>query len=364
MKKRILIALIIAILSQTYASAACLDFSTNLSRGAESNLVLQVQNFLYAKGILKAVPNGYFGPATLNAVKAYQKSVGLSQVGNTGPATRAAIKKESCTTSGTTSTSPSSQNPMQNQVSSGVSSAQPVAQTAFVSRPQLNSIDLVGLFAGGTTDWGFSLYGNNFSTSSNKVVFKHQGTRVEYEIGTFASASGTIALPTNITGTLFVCGAGCKETLPAGSYDVFVSTAGGTSDAKLITVHPFTLSVQSLAFSTLPAKGTSSKIATVSFSASLPVIVRSLAFTVATSTISSGGVGNIVLKDEIAGGNFAQNKELGPFQTVFVSTYVDTNNTNAGDFSGIFSVSIEDYMGKRKTTFTSKPILATVNGII
>lgn len=80
-------------------AASCVDLGVNLSRGAESNTVLSFQNFLYEKGYLKAAPNGYFGPGTFAAVKAYQKSVGLSQVGIVGPGTRAAIKKESCGTS-------------------------------------------------------------------------------------------------------------------------------------------------------------------------------------------------------------------------------------------------------------------------
>ncbi len=42
-------------------------------------------------------PNGYFGPATLIAVKAYQKSVGLPATGYVFPLTRATIKKETCT---------------------------------------------------------------------------------------------------------------------------------------------------------------------------------------------------------------------------------------------------------------------------
>ena len=95
MKKLTLV--LASLLCISYASAlSCVDLKVGLTRRAESPKVLALQNFLYEKGYLKAVPNGYFGVGTLTAVKAYQKSLGLEQSGNVGPATRAAIKKESC----------------------------------------------------------------------------------------------------------------------------------------------------------------------------------------------------------------------------------------------------------------------------
>ncbi len=95
MKK--LVIFILGILSLSYASAStCVDLKSIVARGHESSNVRSLQNFLYEIGYLKAKPNGYFGAGTLAAVKAYQKSIGLSPVGSVGPGTRAAIKKESC----------------------------------------------------------------------------------------------------------------------------------------------------------------------------------------------------------------------------------------------------------------------------
>lgn len=111
MKKIVVFCLLIA--GVTSASAlSCLDLPKNLSRYQESSSILSLQNFLAEKGLLKNKPNGYFGVGTFAAVKAYQKSLGLSQGGNVGPATRAAIKQESCkgkvitTTTTTTTTKP------------------------------------------------------------------------------------------------------------------------------------------------------------------------------------------------------------------------------------------------------------------
>ena len=96
MKKIFVLIFSLISISSASVSAACVDLQSNLSRGAESERVLLFQNFLFEKGYLKATPNGYFGPGTFAAVKAYQKGLGLSQVGVIGPATRAALKKDSC----------------------------------------------------------------------------------------------------------------------------------------------------------------------------------------------------------------------------------------------------------------------------
>ncbi len=88
------------LLSISYASAAtCVDLKSGLARGMENSNVLALQNFLFEKGYLKAKPNGYFGAGTFSGVKAYQKSLGFEQAGSVGPATRAAIRKETCGTS-------------------------------------------------------------------------------------------------------------------------------------------------------------------------------------------------------------------------------------------------------------------------
>lgn len=109
MKKITLV--LVTLLGISYASAAsCLDLKNPLVKGAESGTVLSLQNYLFEKGFLTAKPNGYFGVGTFAAVKAYQNSIGLSSVGSVGPATRAALKKETCSgesvSTGTTTKEP------------------------------------------------------------------------------------------------------------------------------------------------------------------------------------------------------------------------------------------------------------------
>ncbi len=107
---KIIASTLVLLLSISYASAAsCTDIKVWLSRGYESSNVLALQNFLYEKGYLKATPNGYYGPGTFAGVKAYQKSLGFEQVGSVGPATRAAIKKDTCGASGSGQTTQTTQ---------------------------------------------------------------------------------------------------------------------------------------------------------------------------------------------------------------------------------------------------------------
>lgn len=66
----------------------------SLKIGMSGNDVIELQNFLETKGFLKmpqGIAKGYFGRSTENALKLYQKSVGINAIGVYGPATRARV---------------------------------------------------------------------------------------------------------------------------------------------------------------------------------------------------------------------------------------------------------------------------------
>lgn len=82
-------------------ASECLKLETSLlrfgSRDANTNYeVTALQDFLISKEFLTGQTTGYFGRLTVNAVKAYQKSVGVSPTGNVGSLTRAVIFEDSC----------------------------------------------------------------------------------------------------------------------------------------------------------------------------------------------------------------------------------------------------------------------------
>lgn len=64
-------------------------FTKNLSYGMKNSDVLKLQQYLQAKGYLKANPNGNFGPATRSALINFQKANNIAPaVGYFGPVTR------------------------------------------------------------------------------------------------------------------------------------------------------------------------------------------------------------------------------------------------------------------------------------
>ncbi len=360
MKKILFILTVLSIFGTISAQShvVCTDLSVNLVRGVESKNVLALQNFLYFKGLLKAMPNGYFGPGTFAAVKAYQKSLGLSQVGNSGPATRAAIKKETCST-------PSAST--QQQTAATTPQIAPVTVSSPAPRPVLDFIDSITLFEGGQTDWGFAVYGGNFSTStSNRVSLRNTSSGRTYTIGTYASASGTtIFLPANLTATAFSCGIGCNEKLPAGFYELTVANDGGISSPRTLTIKSFTITAQTGSLqNALVASASNLKFGSLTFSPAVPIIVKSIVLNTASSTISSGGLSGIILKNELSGAAFAANATLTEFQSLIIGAYVTTNNTIPGEVTANFIVEIEDYIGKKTTKFTSPSFLVTVAGVL
>ncbi len=67
------------------------SFTKDLQFGDENADVKRLQTTLITKGYLKATANGYFGPATQAALKAWQSTVGLSATGYFGPQSRAKL---------------------------------------------------------------------------------------------------------------------------------------------------------------------------------------------------------------------------------------------------------------------------------
>jgi peptidoglycan hydrolase-like protein with peptidoglycan-binding domain len=83
-----------------YGPAPRCDVHINreLRRGSEGVEVSVLQDFLNRAGLLSATPNGYFGPATTAAIRAFQSQNYISATGVVGPATRNAINERMCDT--------------------------------------------------------------------------------------------------------------------------------------------------------------------------------------------------------------------------------------------------------------------------
>lgn len=67
--------------------------SNDVSTNGEVSLL---QDFLIDKGYLTGSPTGFYGRLTVNAVKSYQREIGVSPTGNVGPLTKSFIQRETC----------------------------------------------------------------------------------------------------------------------------------------------------------------------------------------------------------------------------------------------------------------------------
>jgi peptidoglycan hydrolase-like protein with peptidoglycan-binding domain len=78
------------------SNTSCVDIPHNLIRGAESDYVTTLQDFLFDKGFLNEVSTGFYGDKTVEAVKDYQASKGLPVTGMVYDFTRQAIVLDTC----------------------------------------------------------------------------------------------------------------------------------------------------------------------------------------------------------------------------------------------------------------------------
>lgn len=117
------------------AAVVCTDLSVDFGSGVADSVkdgkVIQLQRFLKDQGYLSATPNGFFGPATLLAVKQFQTAEGFFATGYVGPLTRARIKTKSCVTT-------QSQTPTPTPVNI------PAAAVSKITNPQKNDTWLLG----------------------------------------------------------------------------------------------------------------------------------------------------------------------------------------------------------------------------
>jgi hypothetical protein len=82
----------VTVLSKTIAISKY-TFTKPLKFGSEGEEVTQLQKRLTSEGVYSGPITGYYGNLTVAAVKKYQKSKKLDQLGNVGPGTRAALNK-------------------------------------------------------------------------------------------------------------------------------------------------------------------------------------------------------------------------------------------------------------------------------
>jgi len=163
-----------------------------------------LQDFLNQHGYLSATATGYFGPLTLQAVKAFQAKNGLEADGIVGVQTEAHIKAVACPPNGIL---PAANAPT-------ISAITPITgatgTTVAISGSGFTASNIIHFSAGGI---------GNVPSSNN-------GTLITF---TVPSSIGAYCAP-NVACPMFM------ELLNAGTYPVSVENANGLSGAASFTV--------------------------------------------------------------------------------------------------------------------------------
>jgi peptidoglycan hydrolase-like protein with peptidoglycan-binding domain len=137
----------------TVSAFVCTSLLSDFGASTRSNDVLALQRFLSSSDYLSATPNGYFGQATLSALKQFQSVNGLSSTGYVGPLTRALIQKISCVTTSI----PQNTLNVPSKPSVSVQTPSPVSDVIFTS-PRSGSTLVFGQSA--TIKWNGGLDSN------------------------------------------------------------------------------------------------------------------------------------------------------------------------------------------------------------
>lgn len=136
------------------SNIVCVDLTYDLYQGLSDKggdkSVFNLQSYLYNIGYLRSTPNGYFGPATLSAVKSYQLNNNISNTGRVGPATRKSIRDNSCRVGNTASV---------------INSIQTISPTPTIQRVNSTNLTITSPSASSTL------------TTDNKVVIRWNEVR-------------------------------------------------------------------------------------------------------------------------------------------------------------------------------------------
>jgi peptidoglycan hydrolase-like protein with peptidoglycan-binding domain len=337
---------ILAIMMTGGFASACIDIPQNLYRYEENDEILAVQNFFFAKGLLKATPNGYYGPGTYRAVIAYQKENNIRLTGTLGPITRSALKKETCSTelpssplpsvslpqasaTTTTATSTASALPSSKATSTTplplatttppltptVATTTVVTQTCFftalcdtslnyssgtTSKPAIISLNRSLFLRGALINKNLVISGKAFA-SYNRVFLRSLVTGKQYLLGDFSSDNGsTITVDSQRFNDALVCGASCEESPSAGDYVLYVKNGSGESGATYISLKSYTTST--VTASAIPVSGQGIKIATVRVRADIPLVFRTLTLYMPYgATMPINILSNVSLKETVDG---------------------------------------------------------------
>ena len=208
-------------------SGACVNVASDLSYGSRGSQVSQLQTFLVNQNFPGGgswMITGYFGNATLAAVRNFQQQQGLPISGVVDAATRAAISRVSCGYSMYNynyNTSPYTASPFYSYTTTNASCYYTYPYTCNNSYGRVVSSSLSPTY--GQPGTSVTIYGSGFDYSNNTVYFgmiplanipSYNGTTLTFTVPSYSSG-GTVGVfvvstrGTSNTLNFSVTGGGC-----------------------------------------------------------------------------------------------------------------------------------------------------------
>jgi peptidoglycan hydrolase-like protein with peptidoglycan-binding domain len=185
--------------STSYTSTVqCTNIIYGLVKGSsdvyKKGEVTKLQNFLFAKGFLTALPNGYFGNETKNAVKKYQISKGLSPTGTVGSWTKKSIKVDSGCVSVPSVSAPSSLGVLPSSISDTATTSTVASSSSLAVLP----LAITSLTATPSTIMGSGISRISFTTKgASSCSVATAGMSVDFS----SPSTGVSFYTTNLTAT-------------------------------------------------------------------------------------------------------------------------------------------------------------------
>ena len=217
LRKYVPIVFAVAFFMPTFAHAACLNLTADLSQGitdaTAGGQVIALQNYLVAAGYLNAAPNGVFGPATLAAVKSFQTANNISATGTVGPLTRAALELKSCGVA-PTPTPVATPTPTLTPTPVATPQSAPTATSIITTAPATGATLALG--SNYTVKWSSPL-----NAATYNVVLEDQNGVAE---GLITSSSYANQFAWHV-GDVYNSNVGQDVTVPPGTYRVHVEDA-------------------------------------------------------------------------------------------------------------------------------------------
>lgn len=262
--------------------------------------------------------------------------------------------------------------------------------------PHIESLNIATFLSGGVLNKPFTIFGNDFSSSTNIVNLYRKGTGKKYLLGSFSATNHTtIIASSSFTNKELSCGISCKEVPPVGDYEITVTTNLGESNAGYLSIKNITANSISNALNTsfIP-KSTHVKLATLSLSSSIlvdikklniyasssPVFVRTItpstsstSPTISTTTLPalftklSNFTITDVLEDKIinSGPLFTfQNQTISNNQSKIYELYADIgeiDNVQAGQVILTGDFVVQDYLTKSETTLSIPKFVISIS---